>query len=80
MLPFLVLCTVIPGYFNEFIYEIMKLNISKIKHHTYEVLNLQVYILNSFGINSWRPVKLRDFLQRKGDFYYRNVIFSTFTP
>ena len=34
---------VIPGY--EFIYEIMKLNISKIKHHNYEVLNLQVYLI-----------------------------------
>ena len=34
---FFVLYTVIPGYFNEFIYEIMKCNISKIKHHSYEV-------------------------------------------
>ena len=60
-LLFFVLYTVIPGYFNEFIYEIMKLNISKIKHHSYEVLNRQVYILNSFGINPWKPVKLRFF-------------------
>ena len=37
---FFVLHTVIPGYLNEFIYEIMKWNNSKIKHHTYEVLNL----------------------------------------
>ena len=42
---FFVLYTVIPGYFNEFIYEIMKWNISKIKHHSYEVLNLQVYLI-----------------------------------
>ena len=75
MLPFFVLHTVIPGYFNEFIYEIMKLNISKIKHYSYEVLNGQVYILNNFG-NLWNS----DFLQRKGDFYYRNAIFPTFTP
>ena len=40
--PLFVLYTVIPGYFHEFIYEIMKWNISKIKHHSYEVLNLQV--------------------------------------
>ena len=37
-------------------------------------------MLNSFGVNSWKPVILGDFLQRKGDFYYRNAIFSTFTP
>ena len=42
---FFVLYTVIPGYFNELIYEIMKWNISKIKHHSYEVLHLQVYLL-----------------------------------
>ena len=43
---FCVLYTFIPGYFNEFIYEIMKWNISKIKkHHNYEVLNLQVYLI-----------------------------------
>ena len=36
-------------------------------------------ILNNFGVNSWKPVILGDFLQRKGDFYYRNAIFSTFT-
>ena len=34
---FFVLYTVIPGYFSEFIYEIIKCNISKIKHHSYEV-------------------------------------------
>ena len=38
---FFVLYTVIPHYFNEFIYEIIKWNISKIKHHNYKVLNLQ---------------------------------------
>ena len=65
MLPFFVLHTVIPGYFNEFIYEIMKLNISKIKHHSYEVLNGQVYILNNFGINSWKPVKLKFFAKER---------------
>ena len=38
-------------------------------------------ILNSFGVNSWKPVVVGDFLQRKGDFYYRNnTISSTFTP
>ena len=40
-----VLYKVIPGYFNEFIYEIVKWNISKIKHLSYEVLNLQVYFI-----------------------------------
>ena len=40
-----VLYKVIPGYFNEFIYEIVKWNISKIKHHNYEVLKLQVYLI-----------------------------------
>ena len=40
---FFVLFGFIPAYFNEFIYEMMKWNISKIKHHSYEVLNLQVY-------------------------------------
>ena len=34
-------------------------------------------ILNSFGVNSWKPVIMRDFLKRKGDSYYRNTIFST---
>ena len=38
---------VFSGYFNEFIYEIMKWNISKIKHHSYEVINLQVYLIIS---------------------------------
>ena len=42
---FFVLYTVIPGYFNEFVYEIMKWKISKIKHHSYEILNLQVYLI-----------------------------------
>ena len=42
---FFVLYTVIPGYFKEFLYEIMKLNISKIKHHIYKVLNLQVHLI-----------------------------------
>ena len=37
--------TVIAGYFNGFIYEIMVSNISKIKHHSYNVLNLQVYVI-----------------------------------
>ena len=73
---FFVLYTVIPGYFNEFIYEIMKWNISKIKHHSYEVLNLQVYLI----VLVLTHAILWDFLQRKGDFYYRNAIFSTFTP
>ena len=40
-----VLYTVIPGYFNELIYEIMKWNILNIKHHNYEVLTLQVYLI-----------------------------------
>ena len=42
---FFVLYTVISGYFNEFIYEMMKWNLSKIKHHSYEVLNLQIYLI-----------------------------------
>ena len=42
---FFVLYSVIPGYLNEFIYEIMKWNILKIKYHSYEVLNLQVYLI-----------------------------------
>ena len=29
-------------------------------------------MLNSFGVNSWKPVILGDFWQRKGDFYYAN--------
>ena len=36
-------------------------------------------ILNSFGANSWKPVIMKDFLKRKGDFYYRNTIFSTWS-
>ena len=68
---FFVLYTVIPHYFNELIYEIMQWNISKIKHHSCEVLSLQVYLVV--------PVILGDFLQRKYDFYYRNAIFS-FNP
>ena len=74
---FLFFYTVIPGYFNEFIYEIMKRNISRVKYHNYKVLNLQVY-LNSFGVNSWKPVILGHFLQKRW-FYYKNAIFSTFT-
>ena len=42
---FFVLYTVISGYLNELIYEIMKWNISKIKDHSCEVLNLQVYLI-----------------------------------
>ena len=42
---FFVVYTVIPGYFDEFVHEIMKWNISKIKHNSYEVLNLQVYLI-----------------------------------
>ena len=42
---FFVLYKIIPGYFNELIYEIMKWNISKIKHRSYEALNLQVYLI-----------------------------------
>ena len=42
---FFVRYTFLPGYFNEFRYEIMKWNISKIKHHSYQVLNLQVYFI-----------------------------------
>ena len=36
-------------------------------------------ILNSFGVNSWKPVILQNVLQRKDDFYYRNAILSTFS-
>ena len=75
--PFFVFYTVIPGYFNEFIYEIMKWNISRIKCHNYKVLNLQVY-LNSFGVNLWKPVILGHFLQKRW-LYFKNAIFSTFT-
>ena len=35
-------------------------------------------MLNSFGVNSWKPVNLGGFWQRKGDFYYGNASFSTF--
>ena len=62
---FFVLYTVIPGYFNELIFEIKKWNISKIKHCSYELLTS---ILNSFGVSSWKLVILGNFLQRKGDF------------
>ena len=63
---FFVFYTVIPGYFNEFIYEIMKLNISKIKHHSNEVLNQQVY-LEIF----WRFfAKKRWFLLQGCHFFY----------
>ena len=55
----------------------MEWNISKIKHHSYEVLNLQVKLI----VNSWKPVILGGFLQRKGDFNYRNnAIFFYFYP
>ena len=37
-------------------------------------------ILNSFGVNSWKPVIRRNFLQRKGDFNYRNAIFLLLPP
>ena len=36
--------------------------------------------LNILSVNSWKPVNLGDYLQRKGDFYYRDAIISTFTP
>ena len=42
---FFVLYMVIPGCFIECIYEKMEWNISKMKHHSYEVLNLQVYLI-----------------------------------
>ena len=75
---FFVLYTVIPGYFNEFIFEIMKWNISKIK--TTQLWSTRpASMLNSFGVNSWKPVNLGGFWQRKGDFYYGNASFSTFT-
>ena len=37
-------------------------------------------ILNSFGVKSWKPVIMGDFLQRKGDFYHRNAIFLILPP
>ena len=74
---FLFFIQFIPGYLNKFIYEIMEWNISKVKHHSYEVLNLQVKLI----VNSWKPVILGGFLQRKGDFNYRNnAIFFYFYP
>ena len=36
--------------------------------------------LNSLGVNSCKLVILGDFLQRNGDYNYRNAIFSTFPP
>ena len=74
---FFVLYTVTPGYFNELIYEIMKY----LKDKTPQLGSIKpASVLNSFGINSWKPVIMGNFLQRKGNFYYRNAIFSTFTP
>ena len=37
-------------------------------------------ILNSFGVNSWRPVIMGNFLLRKDDSYYKNAIFSNSPP
>ena len=69
---FFVLYTVIPGYEFIYIYEIMKWNISKIKHHNYEVLNLQVYLivlmLTHGNLSFW------------GIFCRANVIFITGMP
>ena len=76
---FLFFYTVIPGYFNEFIYEIMKRNISNIKHHSYEVLNLQIYFI-VLVLPHGNLLSLGNFLQRKCDFYYKNAIFSILTP
>ena len=39
-----------------------------------------VSILISVGVNSWKLVTLGNFLQKIGDFYYRNTNFSTFSP
>ena len=54
-------------------------SISKIKHHTYKVLNLQVYII-SFGVNSWKPVILRDFLLKKVIFITGMLFFLLLPP
>ena len=37
-------------------------------------------ILNSFGVNSWRPVIMGNLLLRKDDSYYKNAIFSNSPP
>ena len=71
-----VLYTVIHGYFNELIYEIMKWNTSKIKHHNYEVLlNLQVQlivlVLTHGNLYSWEIfAKKRWFLLQECHFFY----------
>ena len=62
---------VLPGYFNEFLYEIMKWNISTIKPHLWSTK--LVSILNTLGANKWKPVLLGDLLQKK-------VIFITGMP
>ena len=62
---------VLPGYFNEFLYEIMKWNISAIKPHLWSTK--LVSILNTSGANTWKPVLLGDLLQKK-------VIFITGMP
>ena len=73
---FLFFIQLIPGYFNKFIYEIM----NEISQRSPQLWSIKpAIILDSFGVNSWKPVILGNFLQRKGDFNYRNAIFSTFT-
>ena len=44
LLLFFIYYLVIPVYFNEFIYEMVKWNRAKIKNYNYEVLNLQEYV------------------------------------
>ena len=61
-----------PGYFNEFLYEIMKWNISTIKPHLWSIK--LVSILNTLGANSWKPVLLG------GDLLQKKVIFITGMP
>ena len=62
---------VLPGYFNEFLYEITKWNTSTIKPHLWSIK--LVSILNTLGANKWKPVLLGDLLRKK-------VIFITGMP
>ena len=50
-----------------------------LKEYTPQLRSKPVNTLNSVSVTSGKPVILGDFL-KKGDFYYRNAIFSTFTP
>ena len=65
-----------PGYFNEFLYEIMKWKISTIKPHLWSIK--LVSILNTLGANSWKPVLLRGIFCKKRWFLLQECHFFYF--